>query len=94
MAEVNQKAVVRQDLRAAVAILFAGVAKGADDRRRQRGRAPLALIFGKQRKRGRFQFVGALHRLVHSARRAHMGADKFHAVLLLMALPEQTGHDN
>ena len=59
MAEVNQVAVVRQDLPGAKVILFAGGFEFGDGFVVERRGAPLALVFGEEGEGGCFDFGGA-----------------------------------
>lgn len=59
MTEVNQVAVVRQDLPRAEVIFFAGGFEFGNRVIGERRGAPLTLIFGEQGEGGRFDFGGA-----------------------------------
>lgn len=59
MAEVNQVAVVRQDLPGAKVILFTGGFEFGDGLVAERRGAPLALVFGEEGEGGCFDFGGA-----------------------------------
>ena len=67
VAQVDQVAVVRQDLPRPEAILRAGALELIDHVGGQRRGLPLTLIFGEQGERGRLQFVRADNRLIHAA---------------------------
>lgn len=70
MTEVNQIAVVRQNLPRTELVLFAGGFKFSNGFVAQRGGAPLALVFGKEGKCGRADFgCSEWRRWLHRRRR-------------------------
>lgn len=59
VAQINQVAIVRQDLLRLITVARAGGPEGVNGIVCQRGRFPLALILGEQRKCGGLQRMGA-----------------------------------
>jgi hypothetical protein len=78
MTEIYQIAVVWQNLRRRVAILFTRLTKTLALLGRERRRIPLTLILGKERKR-RCAYRGGIRRSIfHSARSTYMSTKIFH----------------
>src|SRR5471030_1106256 len=78
MAEINQIAVVRQNLVALVTVFFTGGFEFFDDVFRQRCGFPLTLVLGEKRKSRGFQLVRPQYGLIHAACRTDMCSDKLH----------------
>ena len=76
--QVNQVAVVRQDLTGCEVVFFAGGFEFVDGFWTQRRGPPLALVFGKQRKGGRANLSRANGGICHAAGGAHMRTNVFH----------------
>lgn len=83
VAEVNQVAVVRQDLSGTKAVFFAGGFEFSNCFVAERGSSPLPLVFGKQREGGGVDFGGANGGIGQSAGGADVRSNVFHKKLQL-----------
>ena len=81
VAEVNQVAIVGQDLPGGEAIFFTGGFELRNGVIAQRGGSPLALVLGEQREGGGFNFGGANGGVSQTAGGANVRSNIFHKKL-------------